>query len=339
MAGVVAGGGCPQGAEAELLRPLSLRHGADMAALPVVVRVMADATLGTVSRRDLVAMGFSASTVDGWEDLGLLERCYRGEFRIAGSGDPLVQRLALMLWRAGDGARLAGALACGLRGLDGFSECDSTYIAVPSRRRVRGVDYRVVRTPVPPEDQDLIRGLPGVTVERGLIGAAATHREARVRRAFYSARFLGLTNEEKLAERAGALGRVHGAPQMRRILGTGSLAVESPKEWDLATIFRGGDPQPETRVWVCWHDRWHRLDFAFLPGRLALEYDGRQHEATRQADADRDLALMELDIQTIRVTKQMLRDPVDLRRRVLAVYAKRVALDLPPLVPALPPWL
>ena len=310
-----------------------------MAALPVVVHAMADAVRGTVSRRDLTALGFAPATIDHWAVVGLLERRDRGEFRIPGSGHPHIQHLATMLWRAGEGARLAGGLACGVRGLAGFTENEDTYIAVPSRRRVRGVEYRIVRTPVPPADQDLIRGLPGVTVERGLIGAAATHRPARVRAAYYNAKFKKLTTEEQLIARAVALGRVHGAPQMRAILGNGAGEVESPKEFDLMGLFGPGTNRPEAQVWVCWRQKWFRLDFCFRAARLAIEYDGGSHDETREQDADRDLALLELDVQTIRVTASMLRDPEDARRRILAVRDQRLALKLPPLSRELPPWL
>lgn len=310
-----------------------------MAALPVLVHVMADAVRGTLSRRDLVAVGFSPATIDGWVRLGLLERVARGEYRIPGSGRSRTQELATMLWRAGEGARLAGALACGLRGLEGFSEDETEYIAVPAGRHVRGAGYPIVRTPLPPADQDLIRGLPAVTVERALIGAAATHRAARVKVAFYDAKFKGLTDDTRITDRALHLGRVHGAPQMRKILGTGAMKVESPKEWDVAQLFLKGGPRPHEQVYVEWHGKWFRLDFAFLDARLALEYDGEDHERTREKDADRDLALLELSIETIRITRAMMRDPADTRRRILGVRAQRLALGLPPLVPSRPPWL
>lgn len=309
-----------------------------MLGLPVIVHLMADACRGTLSRRDLVAAGFSTTTIDRWVAAGLLERVDRGEYRIPGSGHAETQRLASRLWRAGPGARLAGALACGLYGLDGFSSDEDHYIAIPDYRHARGVTFSVVRTPVPPDDHALIRGLPGVSVERALIGAAATHRPARVRGAYYNAKFRGLTTEAAVVERAVALGRVHGAPQMRRILGAGAGKVESPREFDLALILRAGE-RPSEQVWVEWHGKWFRLDFAYLAARLSIEYDGKDHEHRREKDADRDLALAELQIETIRVTNAMLADPHELRRRILTVRDQRLALRLPPLVPGTPFWL
>lgn len=309
-----------------------------MRALPPKVLLMADAARGTVSRSDLGRAGYSASTIDDWLTTGLLQRVQRGEYRVPGSGEHFLQHVATRLWRAGDGARIAGALACGALGLTGFSQDESSFIAIPPQRRVTGVRFPVVRTPLLKEDQAVIRGLPGVTVERALIGAAATHRPARVRAAYYDAKFKGLTTEAKLARRAVALGRAYGAPQMRAILDTGALKVESFPEFDLQSVFRP-DERPAAQVWVQWHDKWFRLDFAFLDARLALEYDGGDHDRSRQEDADRDLALLELSIQTIRVTKAMLRDPDELRRRILAVRAQRRALGLAPIVPGKPPWL
>src|SRR5688572_3373652 len=100
-----------------------------MAALPPLVHAMADRARGTLSRRDLVAAGFAPATIDGWVKLGLFERVDRGEFRIPGSGADRMQELATMLWRAGQGARIAGALACGLRGLSGFTDAETSHIA------------------------------------------------------------------------------------------------------------------------------------------------------------------------------------------------------------------
>jgi hypothetical protein len=151
-------------------------------------------------------------------------------------------------------------------------------------------------------------------------------------------RRLGLTDEEMMAARLGELGKAYGAPRMRAIVASGVLAQESEPERDLLGVFRPGDPLPDAQVWVSHRSKWHRLDFSYLDVRLAIEYDGAQHDGQREQDADRDLALLELQIATIRVTKSMMRDPEDTRRRILAVRSSRLPLGLKPLVPDRPPW-
>lgn len=310
-----------------------------MHGLPPPAAAAADAVSGSVSRRDLIALGYPRWTVDRWVHRGLLERTGRGEFRVRGSDHPLRQVLATTLWRAGEHARIGGALNCALRGLAGFPLSATDHIIVPPQRRVRGVPFVVVRTPVPPEDEDRILDLPAVTATRALIGAAATHRPAKIRAAFDSARRAGLTDAATMSRRLEALGNAYGAPQMRTIMRDGALTKESEPERDLAAIFRPGDPRPAVQVWMCWRGRWFRFDFAFVEARLAVEYDSAFHDGRREQDAERDLAMMELDIVTIRVTRSMMRDPEDARRRILAVRARRLELQLPPIVPQVPPWL
>lgn len=309
-----------------------------MRGLPPPVLMMADAAGGTLSRRDLIAMGYSALQIRAWLRAGLLVQTGRGEYRVAGSAHPLRQELATMLWRAGSGSRLAGPLVCHLHGLKGFGARTTDHVAVPPHRRVRGVEFKVVRTPVPEEDQDRVLDLPAVTVARALIGAAPDFAPARIRVAHDDAKWRGLVKPGEFAARAADLGNAYGAAVARRIATNGVMDQESEPERDLYSLFRPGDPVPESQVWICWHGRWHRLDFAYRDVRLDVEYDGQDHDATRERDADRDLALAELAVQTIRVTKAMMRSPEDTRRRILAVYATRTGLGLPPLPADEPPW-
>ena len=309
-----------------------------MLGLPRDVLFMCENGAATTSRRDLVDRGHSEARIAWWLEAGLFERTGRGEFRVAGSDATVKQALATRLWRAGAGARLAGPLRCALAGLKGFPFDGWDHIAIPPHRRVRGVDFKVVRTPLPEEDLERVEGLPAVTLARALIGASATCAPARIRLAYDDARFKKLITAGQFEERALALGNAYGAAQARAIAAGGALSNESEPERNLHAVFRPGDPLPEAQVWVRWRQRWHRLDFAFRSARLALEYDGSHHEATREQDADRDLALAELDIETIRITKSTMRDPADVRRRVLTVHARRQALHLPPILRAAPDW-
>lgn len=298
---------------------------------------MADAHSGALSRRDVRAIGFTASAFEWWVRQGLIIHVGRGEYRIAGSSFAVAQEIASIVARAGRGAHISGALGLALLGVRGFFATDLNHIAVPAPRRVTGVTFETVSTVIPEGHRTRWNDLPMLIPERLFIGAAATAHPARVRLGWDDARFKGLVSLPRLEAVLADLGRAHGAPQMRKILP--ALVPESEPERDLLAIFGADDPLPTPQVWVRWREQYFRLDFAFLDARLDLEYDGRNHDDTREEDADRDLALKEFDIEPIRITAAMLRHPEELRRRILDVRRRRLGLDLPPIVPDPPPWL
>lgn len=155
----------------------------------------------------------------------------------------------------------------------------------------------MIRSPVPPEDQATVDDLPTLTVTRSLIDVCPRYPAKSVRVAYDDARRRGGTSLDELTRRATGLGRVRGAPAMRRLLATGDLLLESEGERALNRLWRPGDPKPEPQVWVVYRSRRYRLDFAFLDASLCLEYDGREyHERAldRYRDYDRDLALAQV---------------------------------------------
>lgn len=311
-----------------------------MPALPDDVRTATSARYSLVSRRQLLELGYAGSSIDRWIADGLLVRRSRGHYLVGGATIEAAGRLVTALDRCGDGARIGGPWACGLHGLEGFDLSGNDHVIIDPRRRVTGVSFTVVRSPVPPVDQATVDDLPTLTVTRSLIDIAPTHPAKKVRVAFDSARRSGLTSLDELTQRATELGRVRGAPEMRRIIASGLLRMESEGERQLHGLWLPGDPKPEPQVWVFYRSRLYRLDFAFLDARLCLEYDGRDyHERAldRYRDYDRDLALAELRIQTLRISARMLRTPERTRRQILAVRQNRLQLGLPPIAPATPP--
>ncbi|MEX2620160.1 MAG: hypothetical protein WD250_08060 [Egibacteraceae bacterium] len=304
-----------------------------MAALPPDVHAT-----GFVSRRRLLDLGHDPAQIDWLLEAGQLVGWSRAHYRVADARADDIGRLAAALDRSGAGARVGGPWACGLYGLEGFGLSGYDHVIIDPDRRVRGAPFTVVRSRVAPVDQATVRDLPALTATRGLIDAAHLRSAKVIRVAFDDARRARRTSLEELTDRAVALGTVRGAPEMRRIIASGLLHLESEGErWVYRYLWQPGDPLPEAQVPFTCGGRRYRLDFAFLDARLCLEYDGRkdhERDVDRFRDGERDLALAELDIQTLRISARMLRTPVATRRRILAVRAQRLALGLPPIVPS-----
>lgn len=310
-----------------------------MPGLPASVYAAAEPG-GFVTRERLLARGWRGPQIDWWLATGLLEWWSRSHYRIAEAGADDMGRLLAALERAGEGARIGGAWACALHGLEGFDLSGRDHVVIDPRRRVRGAPFTVVRTPVPPCDQAVVGDVPTLTVTRSLMSVAPTHPRKAVRVAYYQAVCAGHASMGEMSERATALGRAYGAPETRALVASGDLRYESEGERALAQTWRPGDPPLHPQVWVVYRSRFYRLDFALLDARMCLEYDGAEHhsgELDRLRDTDRDLALAELDIQTLRITARMLRTPERTRERILAVWRQRVRLGLPAIVPAPPP--
>lgn len=311
-----------------------------MAALPPDVLAAAHTGFNTLSRQRIRALGYGDGDIDLWLAGGLLVPTTRGHYRVAGALPHEMGRLVTALERSGPGARIGGAWACGLHGLEGFDLSGTGHVLIDPRRRVRGVPFTVVRSPVPAVDRATVRDLASLTVTRSLIDVSPIRPARDVRVAFDHARRRGATSLAELTERAVLLGRVHGAPEMRAIIDSGLLRFESEGERDLHRIWRPGDPLPDPQVWVRCGTRSYRLDFAYLDARLCLEYDGKATHAgdeARRRDIERDGALAERHILTLRITSRMLRAPERTRDRILGVRRHRLTLGLPPIVPSPPP--
>jgi RNA polymerase sigma factor (sigma-70 family) len=266
--------------------------------LPPDVIALAERQLSTVARRQLVELGCSTSAINRWLRAGVLTRVIPGQYRVAGAAEDALQQVAADVRRCGDGARVGGPLALALHGIEGFHLSDPHHILIPPHRRATCPSRRVMRTTVPEIDEAEVCDIPTVTVERAFINAAAVYPQGQIRRGYYFAKRHGLVREKRLKARAHDLGRTPGAPEMRALITTGALGMDSEGEWNfIDRVFRPGDPVPEPQVEVAWRDRTFRLDFAYREARLALEYNSRQFHGEafdQDRDSDRQLALAEL---------------------------------------------
>jgi hypothetical protein len=305
--------------------------------LPAAVLDLAARQHSVVTRAQLLGLGCSSKVISRWLAVGLLVRAAAGVYLIAGAARYPRQQLAMRLARAGPLARAGGRWACALHGLEGFDLAGPGHLVIPADQRVRGVDFTVVRTRLDPVDLAVVDGYRTLSVARALIDVLPAAGARRTRVGYDDARRRRLVTRRELQERAEALGRTRGAAQMRALIASGQLHRESEGERCVDDLWRPGDPRPVPQVWV--HSpsgRWYRLDFAFLDSRLALEYHGRRFHGDRpdiDNDAFRDLDLADMRIHTLRITAGMVRSPVAIRRRILAVHEERLGYGLPPITP------
>ncbi|MGH8884311.1 MAG: type IV toxin-antitoxin system AbiEi family antitoxin domain-containing protein [Egibacteraceae bacterium] len=306
-----------------------------MRGLPRAITELMSRQYGVIERQQLLTLGPPPTAVKRWVTDGVLIPLHRGVYGLAGATPSHEQHIVAALLRAGPEARAGGPSACWLHGIEGVSPDWPPYMLVPEARRVRHVSFTVVRSGWAARDEQTVRGIPAVSPALGLIDLAALVTERRLRIAVDDARRQGLIRLDRLVERAEELRRRPGAVALRHVFASGQFAQESEGERLMARLFRPGDPQPSWAVWV-YPDV--RVDAIFLEARLVLEYDGRDHhtiDTDRDADSRRELRLKHDQIEVLRITYGMLREMQgQTRAMVLRIYRQRLALGLPPVVPA-----
>lgn len=262
------------------------RRRAELAALAV-------AQHGAVSRRDLVALGFTRHEIEGMVRAGWLHRVHHGVYAVGRrSLGPKGRWMAAVL-ACGPGALLSHRSAADHRGLrrSGQPLIDVT---VPSDRgrRIAGVRTYVSRCPTD-RDREIHDAIPCTSVAVTLLNLAAVAPRRQVERACDEAEVQRLFDRNALDE---LLARSHGrrgASVLRCVLrehaiGT-TLTREGLEELALALFDNARIPRPEVNIRVvCRSGVAPEVDFLWRRQMLVLEADGgRFHRATAAIERDR----------------------------------------------------
>ncbi|HEY8338530.1 MAG TPA: type IV toxin-antitoxin system AbiEi family antitoxin domain-containing protein [Egibacteraceae bacterium] len=296
--------------------------------LPADLTDLMVAQHGLVTRKQCLAHGMPAPTIDAMVHRGALERVQRGVYRSPGSAQPPEQRLMAAVLRGGRGARIDGALAGALHGLEGCTLDDPLSIVIPSDREVTGVAFAVHEGPdVLPGEAATLHGIPTVTVARALLDLAVDGISKHWRVAYDSARRLGLIVPAWLERRALANPDHPGAEHVLAFLDGPEAAPETEGERALAALLRYAPVQPEWGVWLL---PGIRVDAVYRAARLVLEYDSREWH-TLDSDIAEDVArqrqLEEAGWLVVRVTRRMLReDPVGALAMIERLRLEREAI-------------
>lgn len=278
--------------------------------LPASVYRLLERQHGLVTRRQLVQHGgIPPGTVERWVRQRALIVVHWGVYRLPGVPVPPEQRVLAAVLRSGRDARALGEAVLALLGVEGCALDCSLQVAIPEARHVTAVPFTVIRSTVSAADRAAVRRVPGTTVARAVLDAAATFSDKRVRQVVDSARWLGLLQVGRLVRRAEALPRHRGARRILDMYQTATFDPESEGERELQHFL--GDSTGEWEWGVTDVVPGLRLDCYERRADLTLEYDGeRDHRAQRDvfADRTRELKIRATGTEVIRITKEMLRD-------------------------------
>lgn len=283
---------------------------------------------GVVARGQLLGLGVAESLIESQLRHGRWEAVADavGIYRVVGGGEPPQQHLMVAVLRCGEGARLTGASVLALLGVEGFPLAAPAVVLMPRERWLdTGGAFRIHRVPGPERcDRAKVCGIPAVTPTRALLDNARVTRGAALRVAVDAVRRAGLTTPQRLLDRALAAGSSHGARRIVRAVLSGAFRCESEGERNVAALFYEAGPAldfnarllPGIRVDAVWHD-----------ARLVLEYQGRDRHTLptdRERDEHRTRRLEAAGYEVIEIWSEDLRDPVALRKRILARRAERL---------------
>lgn len=317
-----------------------------------VSRTFATAPSGLVTLRHLAGMGFDRRQVSAWTTQRELKRVLHGVYTLGGDApDHALHLLQLpqvyipLRAREGDSPPVvSGKPVLALYGADGFDVTSRPLVLVDAHCRVRAEPkpFELCRVDMTAVEWEWTKGIRTAAPWRALCDTAldpgVTDRQLRVAAdALRNRRILGVT---RAVTHWAALNPHPGARRLLQMVDEGQFEQESEGERAaFALLFGHGGPLPDCQV----HPLGRlRVDFVFLHAALIIEYYGKDHDATADADATRIDAFEQLGYRVIVVTKSMLKRALVVRARIERIRQDRLqralagTLPLPPLPPQPP---
>jgi hypothetical protein len=239
---------------------------------------MARGTHGVVTRGQLLRAGVTVAEIKGRLHSSALLREYPGVYRVGHRAPSLEARYLAAVWACGEEAllfgRAAGHLFGAIKGLAPPPE-----VVAPTRRRVRGVKTRRVRS-IDPRDATTWRGIPTTTLPRTLVDLAAVLDEDELARACHEA---GVRHKTTPAQVEAVLERRPGSPgaaKLRHVLGGEvPVALSRLERRFLERLRQAGLPLPPTHPPAAGR----RVECRWPEARLTVELDGYTYHRSRYA--------------------------------------------------------
>jgi hypothetical protein len=263
---------------------------------------VATGQLGSFTRAQAHAAGITDRQLRRRVQSGFLEQVGPNAFRLPGAPPGVLAELSALLLDIGEPCWAAASTAAALHGFDGFRLRTPLHVTVPRGRNVRRLGV-VVHTAceLPPIDREERDGIPVTSPARTIIDLARTEPPERLAAAVDSALRDGLTTEDALHRRIGALrskGR-YGIPALLDVL-DGREITRGGHSWlereFLRLLATAGLPRPETQaVLTKAGDHLVRVDCHFPGTNVVIELLGHRYHRTKAQltrDAERLNALV-----------------------------------------------
>jgi very-short-patch-repair endonuclease len=285
---------------------------------------LAEQQHGVVERRQLKALGLTARSIDDRLQRGRLHPIHRGVYSVGHGLITKQGRWIAAVLACGDQAALSHRAAGRLLGIlprgDGLPE-----VTRPTGWRPQpGIVQH--RSPLPPDELEVIAGIPVTGLSRTLLDLASVLSRERLEHAMNEAEVLALTDRVSVPALLERYPRRRGTAMLRAILNDAQRArgvTRYELERRFAEALASTDlPVPRRNVHVAVAGRFFEVDCLWQAQRLIVELDGRFVHGTwrtSERDRERDRLLIADGWRVVRITWRQLRDDApavvaDLRR-------------------------
>jgi very-short-patch-repair endonuclease/predicted transcriptional regulator of viral defense system len=280
---------------------------------------------GILTRRDLLALGFSSKAVEHRLAEGRLYLIWRGVYAVGWPELTRERRWMAAVLACGEGAVLSHRSAAALWGI---GEEREERVDVSVRRRCeltrKGIRARS-RTSLSPDDVVTRKGIPVTRPARTLVDAATELGDKRLERAVNEADRLDLIDPETLRAELNDYAGVPGVKRLRQLLDRHTFRLSDS---DLEVHFRSlaaglGLPPPLTKQAV----NGFEVDFHWPDLGLVVETDGLRYHRTpaeQARDHLRDQTHTAAGLTTLRFTHHQVKCEPKYVRTTLATTARRL---------------
>jgi very-short-patch-repair endonuclease len=281
---------------------------------------------GIVTRRGLMALGFSAEAIDHRLEKGRLHPMGRGVYAVGWPGMTRERRWMAAVLVCGDAAVLSHRSAAALWeiGKERRGRIDVTIRRCGKHRRP-GIQVRS-RPSMPGDEVTVHRGIPVTTPVRTLVDMATELGWSTVERAVNDADKRDLVDPEALREALDGYRGVPGVRLLRAVLDKHTFRLSDE---DLEVLFRpiaraAGLPEPLTKQMV----NGYEVDFHWPELGLVVETDGLRYHRTpssQSRDQRRDQTHTASGLTTLRFSHYQVKHEPTYVRSVLAKTVRHLA--------------